>query len=273
MADDIIDAHEQSERARQWLQKNGSSIVIGILLGLAVLLGWQRWQQSGVNHRAEALVKFDDLQAAVDKDDKELAGKLVEDLRKNYADTAHAALGSLELAEMQLKAGQVPEAESSLRFVAENAQADSLRAIASMRLARVLLARGEAQLALDALKPVAADDYVAERNEVRGDALVALDKQDDALVGVKSTARLFGSRSRPILALFAVLAMLLFAGAGWQSGLGRGYFLGLGAAALHLAWQLLAWLPDDPADSLRKFRSNRDFGFIILGAILLGKMT
>ncbi len=181
MADDIIDAHEQSERARQWLQKNGSSIVIGILLGLAVLLGWQRWQQSGVNHRAEALVKFDDLQAAVDKDDKELAGKLVEDLRKNYADTAHAALGSLELAEMQLKAGQVPEAESSLRFVAENAQADSLRAIASMRLARVLLARGEAQLALDALKPVAADDYVAERNEVRGDALVALGKQDDAL--------------------------------------------------------------------------------------------
>lgn len=181
MADDIIDAHEQSERARQWLQKNGSSIVIGILLGLAVLLGWQRWQQSGVNHRAEALVKFDDLQAAVDKDDKELAGKLVEDLRKNYADTTHAALGSLELAEMQLKAGLVPEAESSLRFVAQNAQTDSLRAIASMRLARVLLARGEAQLALDALKSVAADDYVAERNEVRGDALVALGKQDDAL--------------------------------------------------------------------------------------------
>lgn len=181
MADDIIDAHEQSERARQWLQKNGSSIVIGILLGLAVLLGWQRWQQSGVNHRAEALVKFDDLQAAVDKDDKELAGKLVEDLRKNYADTTHAALGALELAEMQLKGGQVPEAESSLRFVVDNAQTESLREVAALRLARVLLARGEAQLALDALKPVAADDYVAERNEIRGDALVALGKRDDAL--------------------------------------------------------------------------------------------
>ncbi|MBK8068455.1 MAG: tetratricopeptide repeat protein [Rhodanobacteraceae bacterium] len=181
MADDIIDAHEQSERARQWLQKNGSSIVIGILLGLAVLLGWQRWQQSGVNHRAEALVKFDDLQAAVDKDDKELASKLVEDLRKNYADTTHAALGALELAEMQLKGGQVPEAESSLRFVVDNAQTDSLRAIASLRLARVLLARGEAQSALDALKPIAVEHYVAERNEVRGDALLALGKNNDAL--------------------------------------------------------------------------------------------
>jgi len=97
MADDIIDAHEQSERARQWLQQNGSSIVIGILLGLAVLLGWQRWQQSGVSHRAEAMVKFDELQAAVDKDDAELALKLGDDLRKNYADTAHSALAALEL--------------------------------------------------------------------------------------------------------------------------------------------------------------------------------
>ena len=57
MADDIIDAHEQSEQARQWLQKNGSSIIMGILLGLAVLLGWQRWQQSSVNHRADAMLK------------------------------------------------------------------------------------------------------------------------------------------------------------------------------------------------------------------------
>lgn len=98
------------------------------------------------------------------------------------------------------------------------------------------------------------------------------DKQDDALVGVKSTARLFGARSRRILALFAVLALVLFAGAGWQAGLGEGFYLGLGAGALHLAWQLLAWKPDDPADSLQKFRSNRDFGFIMLGAIMLGKM-
>lgn len=180
MSDDIIDAHEQSERARQWLQKNGSSIVMGILLGLAVLLGWQRWQQSSVSHRAEAMVKFDDLQTAVDKDDQELAGKLVEDLRKNYGDTPHAALGALELAEMHLKGGKLPEAESSLRFAVEHGGSASIQSIASLRLARVLLGRGEAQKALDALKSVAGDGYVAELEQVRGDALLALGRADDA---------------------------------------------------------------------------------------------
>jgi predicted negative regulator of RcsB-dependent stress response len=180
MADDIIDAHEQSEQARQWLQKNGSSIIMGILIGLAVLLGWQRWQQSGVNHRAEAMVKFDDFQAAVDKDDKELAGKLVEDLRKNYGDTPHAALGALELAEMHLNAGQLPEAESSLRFAAEQGGSSSIQSIASLRLARVLLGRGEAQRALDALKSVAPDAYAGELEVIRGDALLALGRADEA---------------------------------------------------------------------------------------------
>lgn len=180
MADDIIDAHEQSEQARQWLQKNGSSIIMGILLGLAVLLGWQRWQQSSVNHRADAMLKFDDFQAAVDKDDKELAGKLVEDLRKNYGDTPHAALGALELAEMQLKAGQVPEAESSLRFAAEQDESASIKAIATLRLARLLLGRGEAQKALDAVSAMDAESYVAEREQVRGDALLALGRGEDA---------------------------------------------------------------------------------------------
>ncbi|GMU42226.1 MAG: tetratricopeptide repeat protein [Xanthomonadales bacterium] len=180
MADDIIDAHEQSERARQWLQQNGSSIVIGILLGLAVLLGWQRWQQSGVSHRAEAMVKFDDLKAAVDKDDAELAGKLVEDLRKNYADTAHAALGAMELAKLQFKAGKVPEAEAQLRFVADSGTASLVRSVAALRLARLMLARGEAQKALDQLKSVPAETFVVERNQVRGDALLALGKIEDA---------------------------------------------------------------------------------------------
>lgn len=180
MADDIIDAHEQSEQARQWLQKNGSSIIMGILLGLAVLLGWQRWQQSSVNHRTDAMLKFDDFQAAVDKDDKELAGKLVEELRKNYGDTPHAALGALELAEMQLKAGQLPEAESSLRFAAEQDESASLKAIAQLRLARLVLGRGDAQKALDAVNAMSAESYVAEREQVRGDALLALGRGDEA---------------------------------------------------------------------------------------------
>ncbi len=180
MADDIIDAHEQSEQARKWLQQNGSSIVVGVLLGLAVLLGWQRWQQSSVNHRAEAMVKFEDLQAAVDKKDDELAGKLVEDLRKNFGDTPHAALASLEHAESLVKAGKLEEAEAMVRFAVDKGVPESVQSVARLRLARLMLARGQAQAAIDVLKDVKLEGFEAQTEGLRGDALMALGKPDDA---------------------------------------------------------------------------------------------
>lgn len=180
MADDILDAHEQSEQARQWLQQNGSSIIVGILLGIAILLGWQRYQQSGVNHRAEAYIKYEDLRAAMDKEDPELAASLVQDLRNNYADTPHSSLAAMKHAEQQIKAGKLAEAESSLRFVSKDSGSEPLRAIASMRLARVLLSTGDTQKALDALKSVDGDAYLAEREQIRGDVYSAMGKVDEA---------------------------------------------------------------------------------------------
>lgn len=99
------------------------------------------------------------------------------------------------------------------------------------------------------------------------------DKEDDARIGVKSTARLFGARSRSVLIAFAVLAGAGLLLTGWCNALGWGFYLGLGAAALQMTWQLATWQPDMPEDCLRKFRSNRDFGFLVLAAILLGKLT
>lgn len=99
------------------------------------------------------------------------------------------------------------------------------------------------------------------------------DKQDDALIGVKSTARLFGAQSRPVLAGFAGLMLLLLVATGLSAGLGLGYYVGLAAVATHLVWQLTRWQPDDPADCLAKFRSNRDCGLLVLLAVLLGKLT
>lgn len=181
MADDIIDAHEQSERARVWLQQNGSSIIVGVLIGLAVLLGWQRWQQSGVAHRAEGLAKFEQMEQAATKDDQELAGKMLEDLRNNYSDTPHASLAALEQAEMLIKVAKLPEAESALRYAVENSKQPTIQAIAGVRLARVLIARGEPQKALDALNLVKLDGFQAETESIRGDALVALGKTADAI--------------------------------------------------------------------------------------------
>ena len=178
MADEY-DAHEQSERARQWLQKNGGSIAIGVLLGLAALLGWQRWQAAGVNHRAEALMKFEQLAEAAQKGDEELVDKLLADLRKNYADTPHAVLAAMKQGESRVKAGKL-DAATALGEALEESSSPTIAAIASLRLARVELARGNAQAALDALAAIRVDGYTAEVEHLRGDALDALGRSDEA---------------------------------------------------------------------------------------------
>lgn len=95
------------------------------------------------------------------------------------------------------------------------------------------------------------------------------DKEDDALIGVKSTARLFGAKSRPMLWLFAALTVILLALA-VVLALPEGADLfslilalvGIWAMGWHLAWQMRILDLDDPASCLRIFRANRDAGLI-----------
>jgi 4-hydroxybenzoate polyprenyltransferase len=98
------------------------------------------------------------------------------------------------------------------------------------------------------------------------------DREDDALIGVKSTALLFGERTKPILAVFYTLAVLLIALAGWSVGAGIVFSLGLFAFAAHLSWQLSRLDISDPANCLIVFKSNRDAGLILFGALVIDAM-
>lgn len=97
------------------------------------------------------------------------------------------------------------------------------------------------------------------------------DKEDDALIGVKSLALRLGSRTRPWLFVFYGAALLCFALAGLANGLDWPFYAVLVVAAAQLVWQAARLDPDDPADCLRKFRSNRLFGWLVLAAILAGQ--
>lgn len=99
------------------------------------------------------------------------------------------------------------------------------------------------------------------------------DKDDDALIGVKSTALKFGRATRPWLALFAVLTVAGFGAALWFGQAGAIGYAGLAAVALHLAWQTARVDIDSPADCLAKFRSNRWIGWLLLAGIVAGRLT
>lgn len=96
------------------------------------------------------------------------------------------------------------------------------------------------------------------------------DTQDDAKIGVKSTALKFGANSKPFIAGFYAAALAMFALAGWSAGIGWAFWPILCLAGLHLAWQVIQLASDDPENCLRLFRSNRDFGAILFVAIAAG---
>lgn len=95
------------------------------------------------------------------------------------------------------------------------------------------------------------------------------DRDDDALIGVKSTARLFGHNTRPMLTGFYALAVVLIGCAFATAGAGVIAFVGLALFAAHLAWQVTRLDVDDPALCLTVFKSNRDAGLVLFGALLL----
>jgi 4-hydroxybenzoate polyprenyltransferase len=95
------------------------------------------------------------------------------------------------------------------------------------------------------------------------------DREDDALIGIKSTALLFGERTKPALAGFYAAAVLLIALAGWFAGAGGMFAVGVALFAAHLAWQIRRLDIADPALCLAVFKSNRDAGLLLFAAIVL----
>jgi len=95
------------------------------------------------------------------------------------------------------------------------------------------------------------------------------DREDDLLIGIKSTALLFGDKTRPMLALFYAAAVVLIGAAGLTAGGGLIFLLGMIGFAAHLTWQLVRLDIHDSAHCLRLFKSNRDAGLILFAAMLL----
>jgi 4-hydroxybenzoate polyprenyltransferase len=98
------------------------------------------------------------------------------------------------------------------------------------------------------------------------------DKTDDALIGIKSSARRLGAASVPWLWGFYGVTLALLAWAAALTGIGPGFYLALVLVALHFGWQVRTIDIDDPASCLQRFRSNRELGLLVFLAILAGHL-
>lgn len=174
------DDYEQSEQVRQWLRENAMAIVAGIVLGLLLIFGAQQWRSHQAKHRAGAADQYQQLQQAVAANKQADIDRIAATLKDQYKDTSFAVFASLRQAELALASEQPDAAITALAWAHQHADSEALKSLISLRTARVELAQGKAQAALtklDALPPTA---YRGMALELRGDALVTLERVAEA---------------------------------------------------------------------------------------------
>lgn len=98
------------------------------------------------------------------------------------------------------------------------------------------------------------------------------DRADDLMIGIKSTALKFGAKTARWLMLFYTVTIALIGAAAWTAHTGPWFWPFLAVAAGHLVWQIRSLDINDPAVCIRLFRSNRDFGLIVLAGMIAGAL-
>jgi len=170
--DDLLDEHEQSERVRTWLRKNGAGIIGGVVLGIGAIAGWQWWQKEQVGKLADANVRYEAVSRSLQSKNLDEAAKEVAALGGGKA-SIYSDLASLELAKAQVEAGKYDDAIKTLRALKTEGE---FKALIDQRIARLLIETGKPADAVTLLG--AADDSAGL--EIRADALMAQNKRDEA---------------------------------------------------------------------------------------------
>ena len=177
---DQIDEYEQGERVRAWLRDNGSSLIGGIAIGLALLFGWRWWDGQADVKRHDAAMEYHAFTTSLEAGETEKAAAHAEALRTQYPDLPFGALAALRTAASLHEAGRHEDALAALANVPAAKVDPALAALAKLRAARILVDDGKAEDALARLDPAIEKTFPAVAAELRGDAEMALGRRDAA---------------------------------------------------------------------------------------------
>ncbi|MCQ4307607.1 tetratricopeptide repeat protein [Pseudomonas stutzeri] len=174
---------EQLAQIKDWWQRNGKPLLLGGILALVLVFGWQFWQKHQLNQAHNASAVYQQLlnaalnEGAVDTAEVSRLGNL---LQKEFAGTQYAQYGSLFVAKVAVESGRLDEAATELRSVLDKPADKTLEELARQRLARILAAQDKAEEGLALLQGEALEAFAASREELRGDLLVRLGRYDEA---------------------------------------------------------------------------------------------
>jgi predicted negative regulator of RcsB-dependent stress response len=188
MMDYLKTDEEQGEALKRWLAQNGLGLLVAIAVGVGSVLGYQQWQQYQINQQSDAAGRYQELielsavnfsEQDTDADYERLL-TVADGLRQSHAGSNYAALGAGIVAAQAVERGDFDLAVSQLTYAEAELELPELKAMASLRLARLELELGQGDAALNRVRSMSAEFFKGSRSELEGDILVALEKPLEA---------------------------------------------------------------------------------------------
>ncbi|HDZ56570.1 MAG TPA: tetratricopeptide repeat protein [Pseudomonas xinjiangensis] len=196
---------EQVERIKELWRRHGVPLLTGAVLALAGVFGWNAWTDYKQTQAANASALYQTMLEAVLSNEtvesRTQAAELAEQLRSDYPGTQYAQFAALMQAKLAVEAEDFAGAEKLLNEVANSADA-ALGEVARQRLARVLAQQERAEEALELFTTEVTGQLLAGREEIRGDLLLGLGREEEAREAYRSALEAIEDpRARPQLQL------------------------------------------------------------------------
>jgi predicted negative regulator of RcsB-dependent stress response len=186
---------QQIAEIKKWWSENATSIIVGVVLGLAGVFGVRAWMgyQDSLSERASTIYTV--MMQGLEQGNPQLVSERADTLITQYSSTPYAALAALALAKIQLQEGDLDAANSQLQWVLDNGDVDVVRDSARLRLARVLIAQerlDEAVALLEQPRSTTAfdslyDEVAGDIHSARDNAAAASEAYQRALVATPAT--------------------------------------------------------------------------------------
>ncbi len=215
MALDTTD-EEQVEALKNWWKDNGTSLLAGVVVVLAVMFGFRKWQDSQSVTMGEASDLYQqiadlsvaNLGKAVTDDDLLAAQNLYSQLKGQYSSSVYTHFAALAMTKFHAEKGELDQAAAELQWVLDNQSLGFMKKadpemfqIARQRLARIRLAQGNAQAALDLVRGADAGSFVTTFSETEGDALLQLGDKEGAKAAYQKALAAYSDGNPALLKL------------------------------------------------------------------------
>jgi len=193
---------ERLEALQRWWKENRQSLILGVLLGVAIIIGWNMWQGNLRSQNEQASNLYLQMLKSAETKQTEPAIKLGERVIATYPSTAYADYARLLLAKLKVDSGDLPGAKAVLEEMLAKTGDENFKHIARLRLGQAMLASGETGPALSLLEPLTVEQmgkFAGLYQELKGDLYAAANRPDEARKAYE-TAKQFGEAS-PLLEL------------------------------------------------------------------------